>query len=39
MDALQLNRPPTGKFVIGIGVEESGIDLGNVVGNWGTYAY
>ncbi len=32
-------RKTSGKFVIGIGVEESGIDLGNVVDNWGTYAY
>lgn len=32
-------RGTTGKFVVGIGVEEAGIDFGNVLGNWGTYAY
>lgn len=32
-------RKTTGNFVIGIGVEEAGIDFGNVLGNWGTYAY
>ena len=32
-------RQTTGSFVIGIGVEESGIDFGNVLGNWGDYAY
>jgi hypothetical protein len=32
-------RRTTGKFVIGIGVEEAGIDMGNVLENWGTYAY
>jgi len=32
-------RRTTGNFVLGLGVEESGTHLGNVAGNWGTYAY
>lgn len=28
-----------GKFVLGFGVEEGGQDLGNIISNWGDYAY
>ena len=29
----------TGKFVLGLGVEEGKQDFGNLISNWGDYAY